>query len=161
VTLSPEERKIYDEILRSSLEEIDNAISSRSSGKAYSSILRAILRTRMLCDHGTNLETASTSRLTTPAMENEDTLASLLEGDEGIIKSSVVRRIPADITPLESSTVSQVEEDHECTGMVLGHEQHTSRDILLPAAASTKSGHSTKLFMLIQNLKKEDPTAKR
>jgi SWI/SNF-related matrix-associated actin-dependent regulator of chromatin subfamily A3 len=86
VVLSPYERMIYNEILQSSLEEIDNAISSRSSGKTYSSILRAILRTRMLCDHGTHRETTSKSQLATPAMDNEDTLATLLEGDEGMTK---------------------------------------------------------------------------
>jgi SWI/SNF-related matrix-associated actin-dependent regulator of chromatin subfamily A3 len=84
VILSLSERDMYSRILQSSLEEIDSAISSKSSSKAYSIILRAILRTRMLCDHGTHCETTSTSRLATPAMENENTLASLLEGDEGM-----------------------------------------------------------------------------
>ena len=84
VTLSPEERMVYGDILQSSLDEIDNAISSKSSATAYSSILRAILRTRMLCDHGTFLRTASRSRLATPSMNNEDILAALQEGDGGI-----------------------------------------------------------------------------
>jgi SWI/SNF-related matrix-associated actin-dependent regulator of chromatin subfamily A3 len=89
VTLSPEEREFYSDILKKSLDEIDNAISSKSSGKAYSSVLRAILCTRMLCNHGTLRETASKSRLATPSMDNEDTLASLQEGDEGMYPVSV------------------------------------------------------------------------
>jgi SWI/SNF-related matrix-associated actin-dependent regulator of chromatin subfamily A3 len=86
VVLSPTERMMYNEILQSSLEEINNTISSRSYSKAYSSIPRAILCTRMLCDHGTHRKTTSKSRLATPAMDNEDTLATLLEGDEGMTK---------------------------------------------------------------------------
>jgi SNF2 family DNA or RNA helicase len=89
VNLSTEERALYDDILQKSLDEIDNAISSKSSGKAYSSVLRAILRTRMICDHGTFRETTSKSPLATPSMDNEDTLASLQEGDEGKYPVSV------------------------------------------------------------------------
>jgi len=83
VELSAEERSLYENILQSSMQDIDTMISSKSSGKAYSSILRAILRTRMLCDHGTFQQKKSKSRLTTPSMDDESTLASLQEGDEG------------------------------------------------------------------------------
>lgn len=84
VTQSPEERNLYDEILQKSREEIELAVSSKNSGTAYSSILRAILRTRMLCDHGTFLKAASKSRLVSPSIDNGDILSELQEGDRGI-----------------------------------------------------------------------------
>lgn len=83
VELSPGERRLYGEILQSSLAEIDSAISNKSSDKAYSSILQAILRTRMLCDHGTFRDTTSKSRLATLVMDDKSALSSLQEGDEG------------------------------------------------------------------------------
>jgi len=85
VVLSPEERQLYDEILQNSLKEFDNAISSRSSSKAYSIILKAILGTRMLCNFGTICKTINNSRLIDPTLDSEDTLVCLLEGDQGMI----------------------------------------------------------------------------
>lgn len=83
ITLSPNERYIYDEILQKSLEEIELAVCTKSPGTAYGSIMRAILRTRMLCDHGTYLGTTSKSGTASPSTDNEDSLAELQEGDRG------------------------------------------------------------------------------
>jgi SNF2 family DNA or RNA helicase len=88
VTQSLEERNLYDEILQKSREEIELAVSSKNSGTAYSSILRAILRTRMLCDHGTFLNTANKNRLASPSINNENILAELQEGDGGIFSQA-------------------------------------------------------------------------
>lgn len=82
LNLSIEERQTYEKILEDSNEEIEEAISTRTSFAAYSIILRAILRTRMLCDHGTFRRTPGTSRLGTPSTE-EEVLACIQDGDEG------------------------------------------------------------------------------
>lgn len=84
VTQSPEERNLYDEILQKSREEIEFAVSSKNSETAYVSILRAILRTRMLCDQGTFLNIATKSRLASSLIDNGNILAELQEGDRGI-----------------------------------------------------------------------------
>jgi SWI/SNF-related matrix-associated actin-dependent regulator of chromatin subfamily A3 len=83
VTQSPEEKALYAEILQNSRKEINLAVSSNNSITAYGSILRTILRTRMLCDHGRFLKTANKSRPASPFLDNRDTLAELQEGDSG------------------------------------------------------------------------------
>jgi len=54
-----------------------------------------------------------------------------------------------------------VEENQEGTGIDLDYERHTSQDLVLPITSSAETRHSTKLFLLVQNLKREDPRTKR
>lgn len=53
LTLSEAERALYDETIEESRRRIDGSISSSSITKAYNGIFQAILRLRLLCNHGT------------------------------------------------------------------------------------------------------------
>lgn len=81
--LSEKERSIYEKILENSSKDIEQAISTKTSVAAYSIILKAILRTRMLCNEGTHQRVSSASRLGTPWKEKEEILVIMQEGDEG------------------------------------------------------------------------------
>ncbi|OBT69919.1 hypothetical protein VE03_00430 [Pseudogymnoascus sp. 23342-1-I1] len=136
--LSPGEKQLYEDILESSSQEIEEAISSKKSSAAYSSILRAILRTRMLCNHGTFRRPPGTSRLGTPLIENKDILASIQDGDEEIDLAIVDSPCNSGsrMSPYASNTNAQ-----------------TPGDFLSCSTASVMTGHSTKLCALMNNLK--------
>ena len=51
--LSTEERGMYSQIIEDTKRKIDDFISSRSITKAYNGVFHAILRLRLLCNHGT------------------------------------------------------------------------------------------------------------
>jgi SWI/SNF-related matrix-associated actin-dependent regulator of chromatin subfamily A3 len=53
LNLSEAERSSYDDIIEESRRRIDDFISSKSITKAYNGIFQAILRLRLLCNHGT------------------------------------------------------------------------------------------------------------
>lgn len=75
---------MYDKILADSAEEIEQAMSTKTSFAAYSILLKAILRTRMLCNHGIHQKVSYSSRLGTPSNEKQEILAVMQEGDEGL-----------------------------------------------------------------------------
>lgn len=53
VTMSQEEKKLYEQVLRQSKREIDDVVSKGKSIKKYNILFTAILRMRMLCNTGT------------------------------------------------------------------------------------------------------------
>lgn len=53
LSLSTEERDFYSQIIEDTARKIDDCISSRSIAKAYSGIFEAIMRLRLVCNHGT------------------------------------------------------------------------------------------------------------
>lgn len=83
VDLSLDERNLYEDILQKSVEEIDDAVSNKSSTKTYNSILRAILCTRMIYNQGTLHETASRCQL--EKLEGGYSLTAMQDGDEGML----------------------------------------------------------------------------
>ncbi|KAF0323356.1 DNA repair protein rad5 [Colletotrichum asianum] len=53
VTMSQEEKKLYEQVLQQSKREIDDVLSKGKSIKKYNILFTAILRMRMLCNSGT------------------------------------------------------------------------------------------------------------
>ena len=84
LALSEEEKARYADIIAQSRETIDEAISSKSTTKAYNGILQAILRLRLLCNHGTLERQEKATPPRTPSLENDEELLRLQQGDEAI-----------------------------------------------------------------------------
>ncbi|KAF3808323.1 DNA repair protein RAD5B [Colletotrichum gloeosporioides] len=63
VTMSQEEKQLYDQILRQSKREIDDVVSKGKSIKKYNILFTAILRMRMLCNSGTFPKRANSQKL--------------------------------------------------------------------------------------------------
>ena len=82
LSLSPEERTMYSQIIDDTARKIDDCISSRSITKAYSGIFQTILRLRMLCNNGTQQISDSRSEV-----ESCFTKDAMTEG--GIVTCSV------------------------------------------------------------------------
>ena len=59
--LSRGEWEMYNEIREQSKQEVSDAIFSKGASKAYYTVLRAILRLRLLCNHGTFGRTSTQS----------------------------------------------------------------------------------------------------
>ncbi|EQB58429.1 hypothetical protein CGLO_01330 [Colletotrichum gloeosporioides Cg-14] len=63
VTMSQEEKKLYEQVLRQSKREIDDVVSKGKSIKKYNILFTAILRMRMLCNRGTFPKPANSQNL--------------------------------------------------------------------------------------------------
>ena len=76
VQLSPTEEEIYARIGEEAKLEIESAISVYKTTKAYSSILRALLRLRILCNNGTyQIDTLKASSSSIPIESSSDFLS--------------------------------------------------------------------------------------
>lgn len=71
LSLSPEERAVYSQIIEDTKRKIDDHISNRSIAKAYNGIFQAILRLRLLCNNGTQQLSDSRSENQDGCTENE------------------------------------------------------------------------------------------
>lgn len=82
IQLSPTEEEIYTKIGEESRMEIEAAVSVHKATKAYSSVLRALLRLRLLCNNGTyQSDTLKTSSPSIP-IESSDGFLSFQESSQ-------------------------------------------------------------------------------
>lgn len=122
--LSVEEEALYSRIIEDSKRAIDDSISSKSVVKAYNGVFQAILRLRLLCNHGTIHQNLNQIPFSGLAVDSDRTLSLLQEGSEGIcalcscevvlsdkIKSASVNSLPTCSHLLCSACLPQNEYD--------------------------------------------------
>ncbi|KAH0563182.1 hypothetical protein GP486_002249 [Trichoglossum hirsutum] len=119
--LSPAERSHYLQIGESYRRAIDDAVCGKKPSEAYRTILQALLKLRMLCNHGTLQQNDATSAID----EADETLALLQEGtvpcvycgediiSDGRKEGSTVGRLLACSHVVCGGCVQQYQEDLE------------------------------------------------
>lgn len=176
--LSPAEKSRYSQILASHKKAIDDTVCGRKSSEAYRTIFQALLKLRMLCNHGT---------FQTDDRDGTDkTLAILQEGtascaycseditSDGAKEDSVAGQLPACSHVVCQGCIRHYEEDLErlnegfevaCPLCKVPLEEDLERSeiqtaVFGPQVCHPEDGISTKLSKLLEDVKKHRFTEK-
>ena len=176
--LSPAEKSRYSQILASHKKAIDDTVCGRKTSEAYRTIFQALLKLRMLCNHGT---------FQTDDRDGTDkTLAILQEGtascaycsediiSDGAKEDSVAGQLPACSHVVCQGCIRQYEEDLErlnegfevsCPLCKVPLEEDVERSEIRTAAfgpqvCHPEDGISTKLSKLLEDVNKHRFTEK-
>ena len=176
--LSPAEKSRYSQILASHKKAINDTVCGRKPSEAYRTIFQALLKLRMLCNHGTFQ--------TDDRNGSDKTLAILQEGtascaycskdiiSDGAREDSVAGQLPACSHVVCQGCIQQYEEDLErlnegfkvaCPLCKVPLEEDLERSeirtaVFDPQVCHPEDGISTKLSKLLEDVEKHRFTEK-
>ena len=176
--LSPAEKSRYSQILASHKKAIDDTVCGRKPSEAYRTIFQALLKLRMLCNHGTFQTDDHDGTDKTLAILQEGT-ASCAYCSEDIIsdgakEDSVAGQLPACSHVVCQGCIRQYEDDLErlnegfevaCPLCKIPLEEDLERSkigtaVFGPQICHLEDGTSTKLSKLLEDVKKHRFTEK-
>jgi SNF2 family DNA or RNA helicase len=169
LTLSIEEKILYDGVLKRFQDDLDNLVSTQSKTKKYAILFAMVMKLRRLCNHGTMIMTNQLSSVAALDLDSEsfcdycqghqeDNLATLNEDQvcpecRRIISASPQR-------PAKSAlAVSQTSVTNSPISIELMVDQTLPSN--LPSPGSMVRKISTKLAAVVENLKIEIQDSKR
>ena len=166
LTLSTEERTLYNEVLKRFQDDLDNLVSNQSKTKKYAILFAMVMKLRRLCNHGTMNITEQLS------------LGSALELDSDAFCDYCQGSQQDNLAILNKDQICP-----ECSKIISASSQKSPQTLLaMPSTSPTNSptfGHSmvdqtspnfplrpglnpsTKLSAVVENLKAEVQGSKR
>ncbi|KAH9212630.1 SNF2 family N-terminal domain-containing protein [Leptodontidium sp. 2 PMI_412] len=81
LTLSREERKLYDEVLKRLHDDPDNIVSNQSKTRKYAILFTMVMKLRRLCNHGTMIQADQLPLGATPELHS-DSLCEYCQGPQ-------------------------------------------------------------------------------
>ena len=164
--LSGEERTQYALVLKESKEAIDASISNRAIKKAYNGLFHAILRLRLLCDHGTFTgESHSLANRRRVAYTDQQEFEGFESGGNSPFSNVSSNFLNDELYSLDLGEIDENEDDGENTtsiGMSPARPEYPAankrarygpRETQTVQSDGIQSlGYSTKLFTVSENL---------
>jgi SWI/SNF-related matrix-associated actin-dependent regulator of chromatin subfamily A3 len=169
LTLSTEEKTMYDEVLRRFQEDLDNLVSNQSKTKKYAILFTMVMKLRRLCNHGTMYMTEQL--LVGAATElDPDTFCDYCQGPQQDNLAILNRdQVCPECNKIISASSQKSPEPHCAESQAFSTNLPTCRDFvmgqtagnILPRPRPMIRKPSTKLAAVVANLKTEPPGSKR
>ncbi|KAG4435757.1 hypothetical protein IFR05_008771 [Cadophora sp. M221] len=165
LTLSREERKLYDEVLKRLQDDLDNIVSNQSKTRKYAILFTMVMKLRRLCNHGTMIQTDQLPLGATPELDS-DSLCEYCQGPQQenlaiLNKNQACPECGRMVFPASSSTTSFASSPtpvNSPIGRDTAQYGSFQNPVLSPRSASRQS--STKLVAVLENIKLEPPGSK-
>ena len=170
LTLSTEEKLLYDGVLKVFQGDLDNLVSTQSkTKKKYTILFAMVMKLRRLCNHGTMIMTNELSSVATLDLDTEsfceycqgnqeDNLAKLNE-DQFCPECSRIMSVPAEGPAISAVAIAQTSITNAPTSIqtMVGQTVRSNP----PSPASGEGNISTKLVAVVENLKSRMHDSKR
>ena len=169
LTLSTEEKAMYDGVLRRFQDDLDALASNQLKTKKYTILFTLVIELRRLCNHGTMYMTEQLSS-DVPTELNSDTFCDYCQGpqqdDLAILNND---QVCPECNKLTSGSSQKSSESPRAESQNISTDSPTCRDFvmdqtagnILPRPRPLIREPSTKLAAVVENLKTQPPGSKR